>query len=150
MNDKWNKKVKCKCGCGSLILKYRKNRMRQFYIKGHQPHAKSRPDMIGNSWGGNQNYFKKNKFSGENHNNWKGGRWLYWRRKVLERDNYTCQKCGYSEKDIMEVDHKIPICGKNRFKEMPNINNLMTLCPNCHRRKTLKDRKICKSRRSQS
>ena len=59
----------------------------------------------------------------------------YYKNKALERDNYTCQECGYSEELIMEVDH---IKTRKDFPELINkLSNLVTLCPNCHRRKTL-------------
>ena len=76
----------------------------------------------------------------KNHPNWQGGKqqkqrprntkkYFEWRRKVFERDNFTCQKCGqYGGK--LEAHHikswkKYP---KLRFK----INNGLTLCIKCH------------------
>lgn len=85
--------------------------------------------------------------SGENHPRWKGGRWLYWRKQALIRDNYTCQHCGLYDEEIMDVDHIIPIrCSlpnrrdieRERDVEINKLTNLQTLCPNCHKRKTLK------------
>lgn len=84
--------------------------------------------------------------SGENHINWKGGSWIYWRQKCLERDNYTCQKCGFRDLMIMEVDHLIPIkmtltdrrrLEKDRQAKELGMSNLQTLCPNCHRVKSI-------------
>lgn len=70
--------------------------------------------------------------------NWKGGSWIYWQRKALERDNYTCQNCGLKEPEIAEACHLIPIKGlKNRVKsgnKLNKLDNLVTLCPNCHKR----------------
>lgn len=45
---------------------------------------------------------------------------------VLERDNYTCQKCG--AKDYLEVNHIVPVSegGSN------DMTNLVTLCDICH------------------
>lgn len=60
--------------------------------------------------------------------------------RVKRRDNYTCQLCGLNEPEIMEVDHIKP---KSMFPEIKNdMDNLMTLCPNCHKRKTVMDRKL--------
>lgn len=59
----------------------------------------------------------------------------WYKQKALERDNWTCQKCGWNEPLIMEVDHIIP---KVKDSSLENdLQNLVTLCPNCHRRKTL-------------
>ena len=73
--------------------------------------------------------------------NWMGGRSKsYLQRLVLERDNGTCQKCGLHHPEIMEVDHIKPRRVAPELKYHPD--NLMTLCPNCHRRKTLEDHKL--------
>lgn len=69
---------------------------------------------------------------GENHPSWGGGTIKYKRIIVLQRDNYTCTQCSYSEKEIMQVDHIIPRC-KGGSDE---IDNLRCLCPNCHARKS--------------
>lgn len=69
--------------------------------------------------------------------NWKGGSWVYWRAEILKRDQ-ACVLCGESEKRILEVAHIIPIKGlKNRVSSGHTLNtytNLVTLCPNCHKR----------------
>jgi hypothetical protein len=82
--------------------------------------GKKRPDMVGS-----------------NNKSWLGGRYTYFKNKALIRDNYTCQKCGFSDKNIMIVDHIKP---KSIYPELElDINNLMTLCPNCNATKTLND-----------
>lgn len=81
--------------------------------------------------------FKKGKNAGQNHVRWKGGTVLYWRKVALKRDDYTCQNCKLQEKEIMDVAHIVPINGnKNRrvLHPLNNADNLVTLCPNCHRR----------------
>ena len=66
--------------------------------------------------------------------NWKGGNWGYKKVEAKTRDDYTCQICGLRDPEIMEVDHIKP---KIKYPELAlEINNLITLCPNCHRRKT--------------
>lgn len=52
------------------------------------------------------------------------------RRKVFERDNFTCQKCKLLDKTAksLEVHHLIPII----FGGKDEINNLITLCSDCH------------------
>lgn len=67
--------------------------------------------------------------NGENNPNWKGGiSKSYWRNKVLFRDKFTCQKCGYNEcPDILETHHVNGNGNDNR------VDNGITLCPNCHK-----------------
>lgn len=72
---------------------------------------------------------------------WKGGSFVYWKREVLKRDNFTCRICGIRDPEIMEVDHIL-----EKYKGGKNFpENLQTICPNCHRRKTnsfLKNKKF--------
>jgi len=49
------------------------------------------------------------------------------RKKILERDEHCCQKCGY-ELDL-EIHHITPIFLNGRNE----VNNLITLCKNCHK-----------------
>ena len=86
-------------------------------------------------------YYKKH-FSKRGKDNifWKKGCLAFLKRRVKERDNWTCKECNLFDKDIMEVHHIKERCkgGKD------NMKNLQTLCPNCHARKTyklLRDRK---------
>jgi 5-methylcytosine-specific restriction endonuclease McrA len=69
-----------------------------------------------------------------------GGRWSYVRSDVLARDNHTCQKCGFSDKEIMTVDHIKPKAIAPEL--MYAMDNCVTLCPNCHARKTIQDKKL--------
>lgn len=51
-----------------------------------------------------------------------------WRNKVLERNNYTCQKCG--NKRNLEAHH---ILGFSKNKELVyEVSNGVTLCEKCH------------------
>ena len=82
--------------------------------------------------------YNKGKKTGKLPHNWKGGIATVKERARI-RDNYTCQICGLREPEIMEVDHILP---KSRFKNKEfELENLITLCPNCHRRKTNRDKK---------
>lgn len=60
------------------------------------------------------------------------------RKKMLERDGYTCKKCGASvQKEpnlLLEIDHIIPISKGGLTTE----DNLQTLCWRCNRRKGAK------------
>ena len=86
-----------------------------------------------NGWGVGTR-FKKGEISLENHPNWKGGHMGYWKDKALKRDNYTCQHCGNTDREVLEVDHDIPASVNKKLSL--SIDNLITLCANCHRRKT--------------
>jgi hypothetical protein len=60
---------------------------------------------------------------------------------ILERDEYTCQRCGVIVTDhTAEIDHIRPV---RRFKRPIEANvewNLWTLCITCHQEKTKYDR----------
>jgi len=100
----------------------------------------------GNKRGPSPNKGKKfPEYQGENNSLWAGGNRIYWKRIVMERDAYTCWECGFSEKEIMEVHHLKPVCLSPELKNDPA--NLITLCPNCHRRKTLRDKKLISKNR---
>lgn len=80
------------------------------------------------------------KVSGDKNPTWRGGAWNYWNGQAKIRDNYTCQMCGFSDKEIMQVDHIKP---KSLFPELKKVlDNLMTVCPNCHARKTNREKKL--------
>lgn len=80
------------------------------------------------------------KVSGSNNVFWKGGGYNYWIRQAKIRDNYTCRNCGLRDKEIMQVDHVKP---KSIFPELRlSLDNLVTLCPNCHARKTNREKKL--------
>lgn len=102
------------------------------------------------------------KVSGENAHNWKGGvhpinvhvrnssQMRVWKRKVKERDNYTCIFC-METKGRIEADHIIPLSAiieKLKFEHgiedlykkamkyelLWDINNGRTLCFSCHQK----------------
>jgi len=76
--------------------------------------------------------------SGENNYRWKGGYepyygpdWRYQKRLALKRDNYTCQMCGRSRRELKrmpDVHHIIP------YPESKDnsLSNLISLCYSCH------------------
>jgi hypothetical protein len=65
---------------------------------------------------------------GKKSNNY-GFFWNYIRKKVYERDNYTCQECGVIDVRL-EAHHIIPF----RIVKCHSLDNLVTLCKKCHMR----------------
>lgn len=80
--------------------------------------------------------------------NWKGGNWFNKSKDVKIRDNYTCKICKLREPDIMETHH---IKSKKTHPELKLEDiNLITLCPNCHKRITIKELKMKKDKAKKS
>ena len=81
--------------------------------------------------------WKSKNLIGKNSPTWKygairyrGNNWSVQRKKALERDNYFCQICGYSEK--LDVHHIIPFRNFSNYIEANQLENLITLCHSCH------------------
>ena len=91
--------------------------------------------LIINKWHNKRQESKNVKFSGAKWNNTK--------KYALKRDDYTCQLCFIKAPDIVVVDHILP---KSIRKDlMYNIENCITMCPNCHAYKTIHDRELIKN-----
>ena len=59
----------------------------------------------------------------------RGFNWKAIKKKIKERDNYTCQECGKIEgEQYLQVHHIVPY----RIFEDNSEENLITLCPKCH------------------
>lgn len=120
----------CECGCGREAGSNKRNGKPNRFLMGHA---------------GNKAYVTKSKgekhpwMAHENNPVWVGGADKYWRRQALIRDDYTCQVCGFREPEIMEVDHIVPRSVAPELRH--ELNNLITLCPNDHRRKTNREKK---------
>lgn len=71
------------------------------------------------------------RFLGKNSPHYKNGSGR-WSRNVMERDGYTCQDCGLHDPEIVEAHHIIPR-SVDPSKQY-NIDNGITVCPNCHKR----------------
>jgi 5-methylcytosine-specific restriction endonuclease McrA/transcription elongation factor Elf1 len=86
---------------------------------------------------------------GENHHHFEGGRtveygpnWKRQRRKALERDNYTCKVCGITEDELEKTIHVHHITPRKKYitngeidhERANDLDNLITLCPSCHRK----------------
>lgn len=61
------------------------------------------------------------------------------RLQILARDNFRCRFCGRTPRDCLrlEVDHMTPIF----LGGTDNKNNLQTLCYECHKGKTITEKK---------
>jgi HNH endonuclease len=150
----------CSLKCRNIYLKsscklgWIKRRKNGFGSPSEQTRKKMSESLMGNTWGFKKNMIPWNKdtkgvckawnkglpgLKGELNGAWKGTDDKYWRYKCLERDNYTCRECKLREPEIMEVDH---IKQKGKHPQLRYVlNNLQTLCPNCHKRKTIKELK---------
>lgn len=72
-----------------------------------------------------------------------GRNWPAQRKAALERDNYTCQKCGHVGIKVgrrwdVSVHHKRKIAwfvvdGVCNYEFANDLSNLITLCKACHR-----------------
>lgn len=61
-------------------------------------------------------------------------------RVVLRRDKYTCQGCGYHDRNgRFDVDHIKPLFEANGDPTYWQPPNLRTLCKDCHKVKTRED-----------
>lgn len=86
-------------------------------------------------------------FRGEKHPSWLGGRisfrgetWKWARKQALDRDGYKYQRCGITAKQskkkygkMLEVHHKIPFRKFSTSEAANRLDNLITLCPSCHK-----------------
>jgi DEAD/DEAH box helicase domain-containing protein len=72
-----------------------------------------------------------------------GPNWAAQRNAARARDDYRCRRCGAPERDGRQHDvhHLTPfrvfgyVPGKNDVYKLANqLENLITLCPGCHRR----------------
>ena len=64
-----------------------------------------------------------------------GPNWNTIRDQVRARDEHTCQVCGLPENGRPhDVHHKTPFRTFASIKEANQLDNLITLCRNCHRR----------------
>jgi DEAD/DEAH box helicase domain-containing protein len=67
-----------------------------------------------------------------------GPDWDAIRNRVRARDRYRCQGCGALENSKPHhVHHRIPFRAFTSREQANQLDNLVTLCPNCHRRAEL-------------
>jgi DEAD/DEAH box helicase domain-containing protein len=64
-----------------------------------------------------------------------GPAWRLQRSLARRRDNYTCQNCGAREQGVEHhVHHKIPFRQFTSAEVANQLDNLVTLCPACHKK----------------
>lgn len=64
-----------------------------------------------------------------------GPAWQLQRALARRRDNYTCQSCGTPERGVEHhVHHKIPFRQFTSADVANQLENLVTLCPACHKK----------------
>lgn len=90
-----------------------------------------------------KDYEEEGHFAGENHASFMGGNkeygsnWQKVRKDARKRDNYTCQDCGKTEKDLgtqLSVHHIIPIVLFENAEDANCLSNLISICEHpCHR-----------------
>jgi len=56
--------------------------------------------------------------------------WSIIRKIVLDRDNHTCQLCGKIENSKLHIHHIL----KAKESGTIHLDNLITVCPGCHKR----------------
>lgn len=96
--------------------------------------------------------YKSRRFSGEGNPSWKGGiilsygvNWAYQRKLALKRDGYTCQSCGVTQTQLkkdLDVHHIKPFRTFTDYLDANNLDNLVSLCPSCHRESEKQSRLI--------
>lgn len=68
---------------------------------------------------------------------WPGDDWWGQKHKALRRDQYRCQSCGATHRDIgrnPDVHHIKPIRMTDDGENPNELSNLITLCRSCHKR----------------
>jgi DEAD/DEAH box helicase domain-containing protein len=67
-----------------------------------------------------------------------GPNWSLQKKLARMRDHFTCQVCGAIEQEqAHHVHHKVPFKAFMFYEQANQLDNLITLCPTCHRRAEL-------------
>jgi 5-methylcytosine-specific restriction endonuclease McrA len=86
----------------------------------------------------------RDNMKGEKNPSWRGGcsggygpNWKQERLACLDRDNYTCQRCGLHEDEqdrSLDVHHIVPLREfDGDFERANKLSNLVALCRTCHK-----------------
>jgi len=143
---------------GKHLSEETKNKIRSTKIRLYKDNPELKAiisNLVKKLW---ENSEYREKHLGSKNPNWKGGlikreetlahklraELRTWANKILERDNYTCQRCGLrtKEKGIMEIHHIEPI---SRYPSLVlDVTNGITFCKYCHRKTESYGRKLGK------
>ena len=83
------------------------------------------------SWQSKQSGKKSKHYVGGKQT-YRGRNWPEQRKKAVERDRCTCQRCGDIVGDGISVHHKKPYRLFSSSQAANNLNNLVSLCQSCH------------------
>ena len=65
------------------------------------------------------------------------------KQAALERDDYQCCECGNTVvSETAHVDHIKPVYKLASFEQANTLDNVQTLCINCHKQKTCSEQKV--------
>jgi len=66
----------------------------------------------------------------------KSKKYMLWRKKIFERDNYCCQICGAIGRKLNahHIIHFVYCVDNKKEKLIYSLNNGVTLCEKCHKR----------------
>ena len=96
-------------------------------MKGRIPWNKGKSNPL---WKGANNPAWKGGITSESEKIRKSTRYYEWRKRVFDRDDYTCQMCG-ERGGKLNADHELP------FSKFPALRfellNGRTLCVDCHK-----------------
>lgn len=117
------------------------------YKKSYEKYRKANKERIKNmqqTWRMKQLDRLRKKSLNYNREKEFGGNW----RKCLDRDKWKCVKCGMTSEQHLSlygrnltIDH-IDCKGRYSKEKNNNLNNLQTLCLNCHGKKDIYNRKV--------
>lgn len=106
-------------------------------IKNRNSHLGKKRPSFSKEWIKNIGLAQK----GEKGSNWQGGKSfeLYgvdWtdelKESIRKRDNYICQECGIHQDELTGFSKKLDIHHIDYNKHNLNLNNLISLCRECH------------------
>jgi DEAD/DEAH box helicase domain-containing protein len=69
--------------------------------------------------------------------NRRGGNWRLQADRARKRDGFCCQVCGITEEALgrrLDVHHRVPARTYRLASESNQLENLVTVCPSCHKR----------------
>lgn len=131
------KKLRYSTGEITNWLKDKKIDRNEYPTIGHlKPHTDEMKKQMSEDFKG-RHFSQRTEFkSGKNHPQWRGGFSPYGagftkklKKLIRDRDNHTCQECGFTEEELKYVlqVHHIDFNKKNN-----EPSNLISLCRSCH------------------